>query len=65
MSGVTSKHGLKYAGPSMAALVAIANAAKDRSLEVRAALLCLPVCVCGWVPMHGSVNAWGERESWE
>lgn len=39
MSGITSKHGLKYAGEPMAALVAIANAAKDRSLEVRQSTL--------------------------
>lgn len=34
VSAITSKHGLKYAGEGMSALVAIAHAAKDRSLEV-------------------------------
>ena len=34
VSAVTSKHGLKYAGEGMSALVAIAAAAKGRSLEL-------------------------------
>lgn len=33
VSAITSKHGLKYAGEKMSSLVAIADAAKDRSLE--------------------------------